>query len=482
MAKKYYLETVEFHTNKTWHVLRHFDPTQRRRLMKFMASPYFNQSKTLTHLCELLSRHIEKGKPGFDRRQVWEKLFAGEPYDDVNFRKYCSDLLKLLEVYMAQETLTQDDVLRQIYTLEYVVNRKVEPLYTSTLRDLKADMGKIPYQSVDYFRKQYDIDRHYYQMMDFDQKVSTRANIEEISHNLDLYYWVQKLKLYIAALSQRKTGNIEYRIDFIEEMLQYLQSHPVEETPELALYYYSYLTLQYPDNTEYYFQMRLLLEQFGGLMPQKESIELYDAALHYCIGRGNRGDRNFLHEYFDLFDDAMHKGVFIVSGQIALWRFNNIVGAALSLNKLEWAENFVESNKDLIPADTRENTYTFNLARVYRFQGKYEEVLELLRNVEYEDIGYNLISKMMLTITYYELDSFDTLASFLEAFRVFLNRQKTLPQARRKSYLNLIKFVRRLTRIPPGDKAAVSQLRQDLLREKASTVNHEWLLEKIDAL
>ena len=86
MAKKYYLETVEFHTNKTWLVLRHFDHTERKRLIKFMASPYFNQSKTMAKLCELLLRLIEQGKPGFDRREIWGKLFPGEEYDDVNFR------------------------------------------------------------------------------------------------------------------------------------------------------------------------------------------------------------------------------------------------------------------------------------------------------------------------------------------------------------------------------------------------------------
>jgi len=80
------------------------------------------------------------------------------------------------------------------------------------------------------------------------------------------------------------------------------------------------------------------------------------------------------------------------------------------------------------------------------------------------------------------LDTYETLASFLESFRVFLNRQKNLPQQRRKSYLNLIKFTRRLTRLLPSDKAAVAKLRDDIVQERASTVNHEWLLEKLDEL
>ncbi len=106
----------------------------------------------------------------------------------------------------------------------------------------------------------------------------------------------------------------------------------------------------------------------------------------------------------------------------------------------------------------------------------------MLKTIDYEDIGYNLISKMMLLITYYELDKVEELDSFTEAFRVFLNRHKHLPQPRRVSYLNLIKYTRRLMRLSPGDKTAIDRLRDEINREKASTVNHEWLLEKLDEL
>lgn len=31
-------------------------------------------------------------------------------------------------------------------------------------------------------------------MMDYDVKLNTRANIEEIGYNLDHFYWIEKLK------------------------------------------------------------------------------------------------------------------------------------------------------------------------------------------------------------------------------------------------------------------------------------------------
>ena len=217
-------------------------------------------------------------------------------------------------------------------------------------------------------------------------------------------------------------------------------------------------------------------------MPQKEAVELYDSALHYCTGKLNKGIRLFLQEYFDLFENAIEKDIFLEKGELAPWRFNNIIGVALRLGKLDWAENFINKYKSYLPPDNQENTYTFNLARVYFYQNKFEKVLALQRNLEYEDIGYNLISKSMLVLTYYELDEQDALDSFTESFRVFLNRHKNLPQQRRRSYLNLLKYVRRLTRLTPGDKEGVGRLRDEITREKATTVNHEWLLEKLDEL
>ena len=482
MSKKKGEDSGELYTNKVWEVLCCLDAAEHRRLLKYLASPYFIQSRTLGRLCEILVEHIGQEKPGFDRKAVWRLLFPGEAFDDVNFRKACSDLLRQIEHFMAMEIITQDGSQMAIDTLDFVVRKKVEPLFNSALREARNKIEKNPYHSLDYHRNAYLIERQYYAMLKFDVKVNVRANLEAISHNLDIFYWIEKLKLYSSVLSQKRTVNYDYQLNFIDEILVYLQKMPLEEVPELAIYYYSFLTLQDEGNEEYYYRLKNLLQQYGAIMPQKEAIELFDSALHYCIGKANKGNRIFLQEYFELFDAAIQKNIFIENGEIAPWRFNNACGVALRLGNLDWAELFIENFKPFLPSDTRQNTYTFNLARVYLYQKKYEKVLKLLQNIEYEDLGYNLISKAILIITYYELEEYSALDSFTEAFRTFLSRHKSITHQRRKSYLNLIKYTRHLTRLTPGDKAEVQKLRDEITRNKATTVNHEWLLEKLDEL
>lgn len=469
-------------TNKLYQTLCCLDGAEIKRLTKYLVSPYFNQSKTLAKLCNLLLECCERKEPGFDRFEIWGRLFPEKPYDDVNFRKYSSDLLKLIQDFMAQETIMYDTVRRSIDALDFAVRRKIEPVFTGMMRQVRAGLENNQYRSLEYFRNAYAAERLYYAMMDFDVKLNVRANIEEISYNLDVFYWIEKLKLYSSVLSQKRTGNFEYKLNFTDDVLAYLKIFPIDRVPELAIYFYSFLTLYEEEKNDHYFNLRSLLDRLGQLMPQKEAVELYDSALHYCIGKLNKGSKEFLQEYFDLFEDGLYKKIFIVNEELATWRYNNAVGVALQLGKLDWAETFIENYRKYLPADTQQNTYTFNLARVYRYQNKYDKVLFLLRDVEYEDIGYNLISKAILIITYYELDEHDALDPFMESFRVFLNRHKTIPNQRRQGYLNLIKYVRRLTRVSTNDKASLEKLKQDVLKNRAKTVNHEWLLEKISEL
>lgn len=482
MAKRSKSPLSEQYSNKVWQTLQCMSHEEHIRLLRFLRSPYFIMSKTMAPLCALLIRLIERGETGFDRQQIWLKLFPNEPYDDVNFRKSCSDLLRLTGEFMAQEVAAADASKRAICTLSYSVQHKIEPYVSTAFRQARNALKEKPYRSLDDFLSAYAVERQYYTSMEFDVKVNTRANLEEISQQLDLFYWIDKLKLFSAMLSQQRTGNYQYKLEFMDQILVFLRNYPVETVPELAIYYYSFLALYEEENVDHYYNLRRLLDTYATVMPQQEAIELFDAALHYCTGKINKGDRSFLQEYFDVFEEAIQKGIFLQNGELATWRFNNIMASALGLGKLEWAEHFVETFKNYLPPDSRENTYAFNLARVYRFQKKYDAVLDLLQNVEYEDIGVNLISKMMLLITHYERKDHEVLNSFIESFRVFLNRHKNIPQPRRLSYLNLLKYTRRLMRLNQGDKVAIAKLQDEISQEKAKIVNHEWLLEKLQEI
>lgn len=121
---------------------------------------------------------------------------------------------------------------------------------------------------------------------------------------------------------------------------------------------------------------------------------------------------------------------------------------------------------------------TFNLALLYFYQRKYNEVIYQLQNVEYEDEGYNLSSKSMLLAVYYEMDYVEPLYSLFDSFRAYLNRNKTLSEARKSSYVNLIRFTKQLSKIIEGDKVALEKLKTEIAKE-SNIASDKWLMEKI---
>jgi hypothetical protein len=483
VMKKKALAKKELHTNRVFQVMVCLTPAERKRLLKYLQSPYFNQSRVMEQLAAALLQCVEKNKVGFLKEAVWTTVFGKAPFDDVNFRKHCSDLLILVEDFMAQEVFRRDRPRRDTALLEFLADHNITLLFDSVIREARKYLEGRPYKNMDDYYYLYSMEAQYYELMKIGEKPIVDSHIKYISDYLDIFYFIEKLKLSCSAVTQLKIGDHKHNIPFSEQILEFTrQSGTMKQSPELAIYYYTYLMLSEPDQTDHYANLRRLLDQHSAEMSKLDAAELFDNALNYCTAKVNAGQYQFLEEYISLAKLSIEKQIFINKGIFAPWRFNNIIVSALRLNHLDWAEQFIHSHKQFLPEESRENTYTFSLARLYRVQKKYDKVLSLLKDVEYEDIFYNLISKTILTITYYELQEWEALESLLKSFRVFLTRNKSLTAARKRGYLNLIKYTRRLMRLQPGETAKIVSLREEVEREKQHVVNHEWLLEKLGTL
>ncbi|MEY4204208.1 MAG: hypothetical protein RL013_1912 [Bacteroidota bacterium] len=466
-------------SNRLYRTLMAMEKSLHRNLVLFLQSPLYVNGRQPLLLCEGMLAYVTTGASGFSKEKIWKKVAGNTAYNDVLFRKYCSGTLKLVHLFLAQESLAASKINTDFETLDFAIEHKIEPVMQSAAESIREELNR-GFKSVKYYYDSYRFEKQYYTMMDFGVKVDQKANLTEISTSLDVFYWIEKLKLASAAISQKKTLNYSYDTGDIEAVLAQIRRFPLEHHPALALEYYAFLTVYDEDEADNYHKLKQGLEQFADLLPRKDALDLIDAALHFCTGRINKGNQDFIREYFELFENGLKKGIFLIKGELAVWRFNNIVAAALRLGKADWAEDFIESNYPVLPEDSRENTRTFNLARVYRYQKRYGKVLELLRNVEYADIGYNLISKAVLLITYYELNERETLASFTVSFRTFLNRQRDIPVQRREGYLNLVRFTRKLMKLERKDVKSADKLRDEIIQNRSNTVNHDWLLEKLN--
>ena len=174
----------------------------------------------------------------------------------------------------------------------------------------------------------------------------------------------------------------------------------------------------------------------------------------------------------------MKNELIYVEGLITHWTFKNVVVLALRLGEFSWAEKFIRQFSSRLEPSFRANAVKYNLAQLHFYKKDFADVLSLLQEVEYDDVSYNMGAKTMLLATYYELKEVDALKALGDSFRVFLSRRRhTIPELRRRSYLNLISFTIKLAAIEKNDALALDKLVQKLDSIEVIASEH-WIREK----
>ncbi len=466
--------------SKLYSILESFDKYEQNRCRKYIESPYFNRSEQLVLLFNLLIKHSNrKVEKALDKAALWEKIHPKRKLDDVRFRKYTSDLLKLVEGFIAQQIYEGNALNQASNLIKAVGNRKLNKLYGSTVRTARQLSTKQQERPAAYYFNQYKIERNYFELVELDRK--ERINYDEIISNLDQFYLAEKLVLYCGILTRQSQAAHSYNLGFHDPILEYLSSSNIEEfAPIVQVYYQIYLAYTYPNEANNYFKLKKLLDEHADLFTDREAYELYIYAQNYCAFRLNEGKVEFLEELFQLYQTMVSKGIIFEEGQLSPWDFKNIIVIASRVGQYDWARDFIDTYAARLPDDFRENAVTFNRARLHFEQKQYDDVIDLLRTIEYDDISYNLESKTMLLITYFETDEIEPLYSLLESFRTYLNRHKEIPQQRRAYYKNLIRFTKKLTKIIPRDQKSIDKLKTEITETKGFNVR--WLNEKIAAL
>jgi hypothetical protein len=484
--------------NKLYTVLTYFDKIEQNRLRKYIRSPYFNVNETLMDYFDMIIEYINKSekmeKNGKNERRhkkneltkeaVWKNLFKNEPLNDMRFRKLGSELLKLVEGYLAQEVYANKPLQQVNYLFEAIGQKKIEKLYSSTESNARLISTQQHQKPADFYYYQYLIEKNYYESLDVDAQRGEKSNVENIIGYLDEFFLAEKLKWYLSLLSRQSLVTHEYKLLFIDEIIEHLKKHSYEYNASISVYFQALILRVENEKEEHYYNFIELLKKYESQFAMNELYQLYTEGINYCIQQLNQGKSKFIEEHHILYKMMLENGVAFHASknkEISPWHFKNAVLSALRLGKYEWTEAFINNSKDKLPNEFRENAVSYNLGLVYFYQKKFDKVKEQLREVEYEDISYSLGSKSMLIAIYYEEDDFEALFSLCDTFRTYLNRHKDITERIRNPYLQYISFIKKLTKVTTGDKKTIEQIRQEI-KDAKGVASEKWLLEKLAEL
>ena len=466
-------------SNKLISLLASLDRPQRRACRKLIQSPFFSGNKDLLTLFDEIVKRLDR-QASLEKSKVWAAAFGKDKaYNDVRFRKFTSDLFKLIRQYLTQEALREEPDLQNYLYLAALERQNPDKLIRGIERNWTDIAGaEESYDHASYLYRHLLEDRKYY-LLNYEHRPYEQANVEAISTNLDVYFIVIKLRSAVQAQTQIHNQQYSYELQLVPEIVEFLdRTQKYLNHPVVALHYYIYKMLTADDTHDAYYHYKDLIINSSTELKGARAFELIQPALNYCRRRINEGVREFLAEYLDIYRFGLERELVFDGGVLDPLQFRNTILIALRHGDYDWAESYIENYQDRLPEKQRTNAVNYNSATLYFYQKKYDEALGFLRDVEYENTTYNLNSKTMLLAIYYETNEGDVLDSLFDSTIAYLNRHKEIPEINRLAYRNLVTFTRRLTRMLPGDQKALDQLRADLAGQRY-VASRPWLEEKI---
>lgn len=474
--------------NKLIRHLLGFSRKEMTRFKEYCHSPYFNKHDQvralITYLNEVYPQFDEKR---CERSIVFQKVFSDQAFDQGKLALVFTYAQKCLEHFIAQEQFENDELQKSIFLLKGLLDHAQYTTFEKALKKNKQAHIQLGLRNARHYFHAYQLAKYsddYYNLLDR-RRVDNSLELKQ--NNLDNFYLLEKLKDACEAKIRQSILRVDYRTRFKDLLLKEVETNweHYQSIPAILVFYKIYQMLDDKTVASHYYEASSYFNEHKAVFTKKERGSIYIYLMNYCISKINRGDSVFLKEVFEIYKAQLEQGLLYENEELSEWDYKNIVTTAIRLGELNWVFEFIESYKEKLSEEARENAYRFNLASYHYASGNYGDVLDLLIRVEYSDLRYNTSAKALLLRTYYDLEEYESLQALTESFRQYLIRNKTMSDARRSGFNNLFKVTRKLAalraRFNFTDK---TKMKKDLRRleseieETELLYNRDWIMEK----
>ena len=460
-------------------IFKSLNKTEVKQLRKWVRSPFFNQREDVILLFDYLDKNRPLEKPErLDRKYIFSKIFPKEKYNEKKIGYAQSFLYTEIKKYLAYQEFTKDEVHPQLLTTRSLRKRGLSRHFESEWKTANELLEKQPLRNSQFHFYNYKLQHEQYEYSNSQSRKQPKG-LQESSNELTNYFIAEKLEQSCHALSFQMLISADYRQDFLEKVIEYLEEKENLDSPTIEVYFQIYKMLTEKDGMVYYQKLREILNLHFEEFPKEELKALYIFVINYCIKQHNAGNitTDFKREVFEVYKECLNYNIFIENGYFDRFNYKNIVAIASSLKEYDWAENFIYKNKETLDPVYGEGTFSYNLATINYAKRDFGKAMRLLQQAEFKDIFLHLQAKKMLIIIYFELKEISALESLLDSFTRYLTRRKDLGYHKDTS-LTLIKFVRKLLQIKPYDKNEKENLRNEIGISEMGN-EKKWLLEQL---
>ena len=470
---------------KIFRIIQRMNGKMRQNALEFLNSPYHNKDTEILKLFEILVRKESTEELTKEEKFViWNLLYPQKSFDDQKFRKKAHALTLSLERFFTIEQTLESKHQYLANLAGFCENHGILELQNSINKRIKGELNSDRLNEADAYIYSYKAIRHLLNLgTDTERK---RSQVMEILTNelpqldnlLDEFYVIEKIRLFLLQnnfnqISGNQVGSINK--SSVQKEIEKIKFIDNQSLTKFTFELFNLLT-----NPDHDYDIDEIIQNLSLIskVNRNEALQLYDYIHNHLTRRMNQG-HNTNYDRLKLLRFGLKSGILLKGGMLDPIDFRNIVHSACIQSEFNWALEFVEDYKSLLSNRYRQSAYSFNKARIFMNMERFDDVVDCLRNVEYEDITYNLNSKLMLMAAFYELDEYDVLESTIKAFKVFLRRRRNISKSRKANFNDHCDVIYQIIKASERRDPKRLTKAKSILENNSGIPNKGWLYERI---
>lgn len=476
------------HQSKLFGLLATLSPAEIKRFHTFVASPYFNQHARTLQLMDLIAAVFpDLSHASLHRERVFHALYPDQEFREQKIYELGSYLQRLLRQFLVQQELEAREFDRHLLLLRQFRRRGLDSFFQRYMRQSQNALHERAEQDEHYLLCRYLLSAEaslFFSSRDVERKRTRDTFLQDKTDFLEYHYLAGRFKSNCEMLNRESLIAAGYDLEGLSETVAYYEQHAdrFAEVPAVRHYYLILKTLLESDDESHFTALTALLEQDAQKFSHAEAQAMYAYAQNYCIKKINEGRTDYFQQLFRLYLQLLDSELLFTEGRLSQWDYKNIVTAGLRLEKYDWTRAFIDDYRDRLAPELRANAHAYNRATWSYAVGRGGEALRLLQQVELNDASYQLGTRSLMTMIYYERDELQAFFSTIDAFKSYLHRNKLISERQRKLHQKFLRLASRLYKLRLRSMASRSkQLHTDIEKfrkqvgEATEVANIVWL-------
>jgi len=484
--------------SKVIEVLKTLSADEMKSFRSYVHSPFFNTNRNVIRLFELLKKQYPDFNPGnIEKELLFRKLYPAKKYSDIVMRILISDMLKLLEDFLAFSGFSADNIAEKKYLLKELEQRKLNVLYNRHMKETEQIFEKKGSINSSYFLEKYEIESAKYDhLIAEDRQDRAGGVLENRGENLVVYFLmnglnlVQEMSEFSEVLNYKFENNITEllfsNLD-IDKFYNDLKKSNHRYYPLLEIYYNLHRFNHNNRSNEYFNMLKSSIYTNLKLFDESERNNLLLALESCAVTRTSLGLNGSQEDLMEIYEVMLSELSFssVKKNYMQANLFRNMFYTALVLKRLDWAKAFVGKFADYLLPEQRPDMLNYTGAMLC-FEGKkYNEALEMISKVNYTFFVFKYEAKVLMLKVHYELSSFEQALSIIDTFSHFLSKNKNVSDSNKQPFMNFLKFLKMLIKLrSKASKPTIFDV-NELLKQVESMehfISKKWITEKIKLL